>query len=152
MFKNKRFEIVIISGYSFPFAGAPWRRIEYFANFFSGKSINVYVIGTLLTSRNLVKIIKKAKRTVNDGYKNLNLPLRIEHPHWFTEGFQLNRCYSRALGSVTVETSSIPHMEQLLAAYIAAKLLKAKLVVDVRDHLEYWLLWTKGFSQNFLVY
>jgi glycosyltransferase involved in cell wall biosynthesis len=152
MVKIKNNKIIIISGYDFPFIGAPWRRIEYFASFIS-KQMEVYVLGALSPSRNLSQVFRKAKGIVHDTFVILNLQWRINYSNWFIEIFNILGTIPALFASLVLRPKivfvSLPHLEQLPTMYIAAKLMSARLIVDVRDPLEYWLNWTKGFTRKF---
>lgn len=146
-------KVIIISGYDFPFAGAPWRRIEYFARFISKRNMKVYVLGTLFFSRYLSLMLRRAKRTIHDTLVILNLQWRINYSNWFIEIFNILGTIPALFASLALRPKivfvSLPHLEQLPIMYIAARLVNARLIVDVRDPLEYWLNWTKGFTRKF---
>ena len=152
MRKIKRTRIIIVSSYDFPFAGAPWRRIEYFANFISECNMEVYVIGSLLPNRRLSEILRKANGIIYNRFIIFNLQWHINHSNWFIELFNILGTIPALFASLILRPKiilvSLPHIEQLPTMYLAAKLVNARLVVDIRDPFEYWLNWTKGFTRK----
>jgi glycosyltransferase involved in cell wall biosynthesis len=98
-------------------------------------------------------MLRRAKRTIHDTLVILNLQWRINYSNWFIEIFNILGTIPALFASLALRPKivfvSLPHLEQLPIMYIAARLVNARLIVDVRDPLEYWLNWTKGFTRKF---
>lgn len=134
--------------------GAPWRRISYFAEYLSSKGWNVLVLGALSPTRESLRPqLRRSSAKHATPFALRNLQLRLDLLGWPSP-------LVNVLGSLPiiivalifrpdVLLVSIPWYDVLPIAYIGAKLSGAKLVVDVRDPLEYWSQWTKGFTHRF---
>jgi len=150
---NKRTNITIVCSYNFPLAGAPWRRIEYFAEYLSSKKWNVRIIGALSPTCVFMKsrfghggVRRPSSFTVH------NLQLRLDLLGW-------PAILTNILGSLPIVMIflllrpdvvfvSVPMYDALPMAYIGAKLSGAKFVVDVRDPPEYWAVMSKGATKK----
>jgi len=145
--------ILVVCNFSLPLPGAPWRRIEYLASFLSERGMRVDVIGALQLCRSLKSIFKYARGIAYTNFKIFNIQLRIDIPNWIVGIFNLLGAFPILVISLVKRPGiilvSLPHIEPLPLAYIVAKLLKSKLIVDLRDPLEYWSQWTKGLTRVF---
>jgi len=142
----------MVCNVSFPRSGAPWRRIEYFANFLTTRGMLVDVVGALQPERNIKNVFRNAKGIIYGKFRVFNFQWQINILNWMVEIFNLLGTFPIFLISLILRPSiivvSIPHIEPLPIAYITAKFLKIKLIVDVRDPLDYWPSWTKGFTRK----
>jgi glycosyltransferase involved in cell wall biosynthesis len=150
---NLRHRIVIASTFHLPMPGAAWRRLGYFAEYFSLRGWNVFVIGALSPTRELLRFpMKLATVKCPEKYALFNLQLRLHL-------LSLSSLIINILGSLpvlivalvlrpSVLLVSIPGYDVLPMAYIAAKLSGSKLVIDVRDPPEELLHISKGFSRR----
>jgi len=150
---NKYTEIVMVCSYTFPLAGAPWRRIEYFLNFLSRYKIDVTVIGAIELDREISKMTKAMRGITYDKFRIFNLQWRIGIPVLINEIFNFIGTFPLLIILPLLKPKivyiSIPYIEPLPIAYLAARLIDAKVVIDVRDPLEYWPSWTKSFTRKF---
>jgi glycosyltransferase involved in cell wall biosynthesis len=150
--KNHNYRILIVCNMSLPRSGAPWRRIEYFANFFTTRGMLVDVVGALQPERNMKNVFRNAKGIMYDKFRVFNFQWQINILNLMIEIFNLLGTFPIFLISLILRPNvivvSIPHIEPLPIAYITAKFLKIKLIVDVRDPLDYWPSWTKGFTRK----
>jgi len=150
---SKDTKLVIVCNYTFPLAGAPWRRIEYFSNFFSRYKMDVTVIGAIELGRETTKMIKAIRGIKYDKFRVFNLQWRIGIFALIIEIFNFIGTFPLLIILPVLKPKivyiSIPYIETLPTAYLAARLIDAKIVVDVRDPLEYWPSWTKGFTRKF---
>ena len=137
---------------SLPRSGAPWRRIEYFANFLTTRGMLVNVVGALQPERNMKNVFRNAKGIIYDKFRVFNFQWQINILNLMVEIFNLIGTFPIFLISLILRPNvivvSIPYIEPLPIAYITAKFLKIKLIVDVRDPLDYWPSWTKGFTRK----
>jgi len=150
---SKDTKIVIVCNYTFPLAGAPWRRIEYFSNFLSRYKIDVTVIGAIELGRETSKMIKVKRGIKYGNFRVFNLQWRIGIFALIIEIFNLIGTFPLLIILPVLKPKivyiSIPYIETLPTAYLAARLIDAKIVVDVRDPLAYWPSWTRGFTRKF---
>lgn len=157
---------VLWSRPSFP--GAGWRRVEYFSRYFAGRGFSVYVLGSVPPSymlRGGVEV-QGGGQSERGVYSVLSI-----QPY-----MGLSRVPARALGIIVglvlvlallvlrpgVVVVSVPSAGQVLASYIASRLVGARLVVDIRDpHEDYIIMRSRGLARrlfkflkklNFVVY
>ncbi|WP_148682151.1 glycosyltransferase [Thermofilum adornatum] len=150
---SKDTKLVIVCNYTFPLAGAPWRRIEYFSNFLSRYKMDVTVIGAIELGRETSKMIKAIRGIKYDKFRVFNLQWRIGIFALIIEIFNFIGTFPLLIILPVLKPKivyiSIPYIETLPTAYLVARLIDAKIVIDVRDPLEYWPSWTKGFTRKF---
>jgi len=115
--------------------------------------MRVDVIGALQPSRQLKNIFKYTKGITYGNFRIFNIQWQIYILNWMVGIFNLIGTFPILIISLVkrprIILVSLPHIEPLLLTYITAKLLKSKLIVDLRDPLEYWPRWTKGFTRIF---
>ena len=150
-FKNKTLKILIISPYSVPFPGAPWRRIEYFANFLSDRGGYVIVIGAITLRRDLLKILKDAKKYYK--FRIFNFFFYINLLNWLAIILNLLGSFPLVIIILILKPEiilvSIPYLELLPITFLAAKLINSRFIVDIRDPLEYWVYWSTSLTRKF---
>jgi glycosyltransferase involved in cell wall biosynthesis len=134
--------------------GAVWRRLGYFAEYLSLRGWNVFVLGAVSLTRELLKFpirLITVKRT--GKYALFNLQLRLDLLGWPSLIVNILGSLPVLIVALVLRPDvlliSIPCHDVLPMAYAAAKLSGAKLVIDVRDPLEYWLHVSRGLSRRF---
>ena|GEM_PF-3362416 len=142
--KPRNLKIAFVIGLQVPFQGAAWRRIEFFARYLSLKKFNVYVISprTLYLACSEFAKDRKSESRGRTLFKLITVPL------------MLHVCKSRLLTSILEVVSSlfsgillllikpkiivlsIPPHQYLIGTYLASRLSRAKLIVDLRDPID----------------
>jgi len=146
-------KIVIVSTFHLPMPGAVWRRLSYFAEYLSLKGWKVFVLGAFSPTRELLRLpIRLALVKRSGKYALFNFQLRLDLPGWpFLTANILGSLPVLVVALVLrpdVLWVSIPWHDVLPMAYAAAKLSGSKLIIDVRDPLEYWLHVSRGLSRR----
>jgi glycosyltransferase involved in cell wall biosynthesis len=146
--------IVIVSTFQLPIPGAAWRRLSYFAEHLSLKGWKVYVLGAFSPTRELLRFpIKLVAVKCSGKYALLNLQLRLDLLGWPSLIMNILGSLPVLIAALVLRPDvlfvSIPLHDVLPMAYVAAKLSGSKLVIDVRDPLEYWLHLSRGLSRRF---
>jgi len=150
--------VAFVLGFSLPFPGAGWRRIEYFARYLADRGFRVYVLGSITPSY-ILSMLRKRTETKNNQYgRKAYLILNVQ-PY-----IGLNHILARILNIVTglilvlvllilkphIIVVSVPNIEQVLFSYIASRLVRAELIVDIRDpHEDYMIRYSKSLTQIF---
>jgi len=154
---NRR--IMFVLGFNLPFPGAGWRRIEYFSMYLARKGFSVYILGSI-TPSHILTLLKKQMRIRNGdqnkrkAYFVLNVQPYVESNH------VLAKILNMITGLILIFTSlvlkpaviivSIPNVEQVLSSYVASRLVGAKLIVDIRDpHEDYIIKSSKDLTRIF---
>jgi colanic acid biosynthesis glycosyl transferase WcaI len=148
--------IVFILGFSLPFPGAGWRRVEYFAKYVSSRGFEVYILGAATLINLLFKLKRgKASYRILHGrqYSIMNIQPSIGLKHILARLFDLATtsiiAFTIILLKPRVVVVSVPSVEQVWASYIGAHLIGAKLVVDIRDPDEdQAILASKGLTKR----
>jgi len=149
-----RCTIIMISTFHLPMPGAVWRRLGYFAEYLPLKGWKVFVLGAFSPTRELLKSPLRLVTVKRSGkYALLNLQLRLDLLGWpFLIVSILGSLPVLIVALVlrpVVLLVSIPWHDVLPMAYAAARISGSKLVIDVRDPLEYWLHVSRGLSRRF---
>jgi glycosyltransferase involved in cell wall biosynthesis len=140
--------ILFFLGSANPFPGAGWTRIGFFAKHFKDRGYDVAVVGIFSP-----KILRMA------GFKRWKgIPIYNGIPTFWVESiFSLafNVFSSMILAPVIflalrpkVVILSLPSGEPAVGAYLASKLIRAKIVFDVRDEWEDYII-SKASSKTF---
>jgi len=140
----KSHTIVIISTFHLPMPGAAWRRLSYFAEYFSLKGWKVFVLGAFSPTREFLKSPLRQVTVKRSGkYALLNLQLRLDLLGWLPLIVNILGSLPVLIVALVLRPDvllvSIPWHDVLPMAYATAKLSGSKLIIDVRDPLEYWL-------------
>jgi glycosyltransferase involved in cell wall biosynthesis len=146
--------IVIVSTFQLPIPGAAWRRLSYFAEHLSLKGRKVYVLGAFSPTRELLRFPTRLVAVKRSGkYALLNLQLRLDLLGWPSLIMNILGSLPVLIAALVLRPDvlfvSIPLHDVLPMAYVAAKLSGSKLVIDVRDPLEYWLHASRGLTRRF---
>jgi glycosyltransferase involved in cell wall biosynthesis len=145
-------KIMIVSTFYLPMPGAVWRRLSYFAEYLSSRDFQVFVLGAFSPTREMIRLPIRLTVKRSGTYQLFNFQLRVNMLGW-------HFLIPNILGSLSVLIValirrpnvllvSLPAHDVLPIAYVAAKLSRSKLVIDVRDPLEYLLHASKGFSRR----
>lgn len=142
-------KIAFVMGY--PFVGAAWTRIGYFASYFS-KRVHQTVILSSITPTSL-----RRKRIKVDGTTVFNrLPaILLSHPliTWFnaTLSFMFSLPFILALNP-DVMVLSVPPGETAFGVFLSCKLLRKKVVFDYRDEWEDFAIGKTGSKMSKIAY
>jgi len=172
--KSHKLRVVMVLGFSLPFPGAAWRRIEYFARYLASKGSTVYILGTITPTYLLQRLISKLRSFKRESCtKNSHTPYMVMNVqpyigsrtslaviHNFISAVII--AFMIVLYSPHIVINSIPNIEQVWASYAGARAIGAKIIVDVRDPAEdYALRQAKGLAKvilrfikklNFIIY
>jgi glycosyltransferase involved in cell wall biosynthesis len=134
--------------------GAVWRRLGYFAEYLPLKGWKVFVLGALSPTRELLKSLHRLITVKRSGkYALFNFQLRLDLLGWPSLIINILSSLPVLIVALVLRPDilliSIPWHDILPMAYAAAKLSGSKLVIDVRDPLEYWLHVSRGLSRRF---
>jgi len=149
-----RCTIIMISTFHLPMPGAVWRRLGYFAEYLPLKGWKVFVLGALSPTRELLKSLHRLITVKRSGkYALFNFQLRLDLLGWPSLIINILGSLPVLIVALVLRPDilliSIPWHDILPMAYAAAKLSGSKLVIDVRDPLEYWLHVSRGLSRRF---
>jgi len=136
-------KIAFVIGLQVPFEGAAWRRIGFFARYLSLKKFNVYII-----SPRVLYIACSVVRSRNSEVRGeslskiITVPLKLHicKSPFLTSIFEIVN--SLLLGIVLclikpeVIILSVPPYRYLIGTYLASRLSRAKLIVDLRDPID----------------
>ena len=128
--------IVFFLGFENPFGGAGWRRVEFFANYLRRKSYDVYVVGSF-SPHNPTRTRSFQKREA----KIFNICPFIAIDFWpvATLNILLSVIFL-VIAFVTIKPEitviSMPRGENALGAYLASRLIGARVIFDYRDEWE----------------
>jgi len=158
--RTKRINVMfILWGFSVPFPGAAWRRIDFFSRYLLRKGFNVFIVGSrsigksfllhrIKTVKSIVKNAKAKENLSSYDLPILNIPFRI------SIGARPLNILLALIPLLTlflilrphVVLVSIPSNESVLATYIFGKILRFKVIVDIRDPVEelYYTYYAKG--------
>ncbi len=154
----KKAKIVFFTSYLLPYPGAVWRRIGYFAEYFTREGFDVYVFGAITLERGIAKKISQINTVCKNHYfKLFNFQLRIPLSSWPFQIFNmivgpLPNIVNMLLFKPKIVIISIPYIELLPLTFLGAKLIDAKIIIDVRDPMEYWVFWNKGLTRKLYMF
>jgi len=136
-------KIVFVIGLQVPFKGAAWRRIEFFARYLSLKKFDVYIVSPRVLHLACSVIRSRNSEVRREAlFKIITVPLKLHvcKSPFLTSIFEMVN--SLFLGIVLflikpeVIVLSVPPYRYLIGVYLASKLLRAKLIVDLRDPID----------------
>ena len=141
-------KILFFLGFPNPFPGAGWTRIGFFAKYFKERGLDVAVVG-----------IFSPKSLGMAGFKRWDgIPIyNVVPTYWAESVFSLvfNILSSTILSPViflvmrpSIVVISLPSGEPAVGAYLASRLVRAKVVFDVRDEWEDYVI-SKASSKLF---
>ena len=141
-------KILFFLGFPNPFPGAGWTRIGFFAKYFKERGLDVAVVG-----------IFSPKSLGMAGFKRWDgIPIyNVVPTYWAESVFSLvfNILSSTILSPViflvmrpSIVVISLPTGEPAVGAYLASRLVRAKVVFDVRDEWEDYVI-SKASSKLF---
>ncbi|MCR8501810.1 MAG: glycosyltransferase [Candidatus Korarchaeota archaeon] len=154
---DRKVTIIFFTPYLLPISGAVWRRIGYFSEYLKQKGFDTYVIGAIALERDIAKIIYQIKNLTKDYYfKVFNFQLMIPFSFWPIQIFNaiigpFPNIILMLLLKPKVVVISIPYIEFLPLTFLGARLTGAKIVIDVRDPIEYWVSWNKGLTKKLFI-
>lgn len=134
--KDQKIKVVFILGYPNPFPGAGWTRISFFARKFLEKGYDVAMFGTFSP-----KSLNLAGRRQWEGIPIYNIipTMQLYNGVVFVLKTFLITFFLPAIFLIVrpkVVIISLPNGEPALGAYIASRLVRSKVVFDIRDEWE----------------
>jgi len=133
-------KVVFAIGMQVPFLGAAWRRIEFFAQYFSLKNFKVCVVSP--RTIHLLCGVKYEYLKETYPFKLFIIPLKLHICRRPVPKSLLEIFNSLLLGLAIllikpkIVILSIPPFHHLLGIYMFSRLSRAKLIVDMRDPIE----------------